>query len=55
MSVRLSTLTDEELLRHVDNLHQPSELVLELASRLREALDEINDMPGGYFDGTTVR
>jgi len=55
VSVRLSILTDEELLRYVDNLHQPSELILELASRLRAALDEIDDLPGGYFDGTTAR
>lgn len=50
MSVRLNTLTDEELLRHVDNLSHPGELVLELADRLRTALDEIDDMTGGYTE-----
>ena len=50
MSVRLSSLTDEELVRHVDNLHQPSELVLELAERLRVALDEIGELTGEGYD-----
>lgn len=55
MSVRLNNLTDEELIRHVDNLHQPSELVLELAFRLRVALDEIDDLTGGDFGEATVQ
>lgn len=51
MSVRISNLTDEELLRHVDNLHQPSELILELAERLRVALDEIDELAGFEYEG----
>jgi hypothetical protein len=38
------------MLRHVDNLSQPTELVLELTDRLRNALDEIDALQEEIVD-----
>ena len=46
MTVRITTLTDWELVQHVDNLHAPGELIVELARRLGDALEEIEYLGG---------